>query len=395
MYKLFQEIKMVLQQTTSNKIIKSIVGLAVLASSGLANAGSWTDKVSLSNDFRFRNEYIDVTEDANSAPDSAPPQVRQRLRARLGLTSTLSDNLKIGLGLASGSDDPVSTNETFDGGFSTKGFNLDLAYFQWTAMEDLTLIGGKSKVAFYTPGKSELIWDGDLNPEGLSLAYNHKMGDFGAGLVLSEYVAEENSGSDDVILTGAQLNLNAGLMGGDLAVNLGAGVFEYSNIKGHKTLYNNNKGFGNSTTSVDPNPALDGDEYKLYNNGYHITEFYVEVTTKSLGVPMTLFYDSANNDSVSTKGAASKMGLIVGKAKEKGSWAFRVLSREVEADSVLGVFTDSDFRGGGTNGKGLELGADYKLADNVETSFTWFQNEQSVDNGAKYQRAQLDFAFKL
>ena len=48
---------------------------------------------------------------------------------------------------------------------------IDLAYFDWhpERVEGLNVIGGKMENPFYAPGKTELLWDGDLRPEGVAL----------------------------------------------------------------------------------------------------------------------------------------------------------------------------------------------------------------------------------
>ena len=72
----------------------------------------------------------------------------------------------MGLGIATGGDDPVSTNQTLGGGGSTKDVRLDLAYGKWQATDNIYLAAGKIKNPFYRPQKTAFMWDGDYNPEG-------------------------------------------------------------------------------------------------------------------------------------------------------------------------------------------------------------------------------------
>ena len=44
------------------------------------------------------------------------------------LVAKPTDTTEVGLGMATGGDDPVSTNQTLGGGGSTKDVRLDLAY---------------------------------------------------------------------------------------------------------------------------------------------------------------------------------------------------------------------------------------------------------------------------
>ena len=56
---------------------------------------------------------------------------RFRFRLRAGATAEITDDWKATFQLASGGDDPVSTNQTMDGAFSTKGIQLDIAEISW------------------------------------------------------------------------------------------------------------------------------------------------------------------------------------------------------------------------------------------------------------------------
>ena len=57
---------------------------------------------------------------------------RYRYRLRLGAEAEVTDDVKVGLGFASGGSDARSTNETLDDGFSTKDARLDYAFAEWT-----------------------------------------------------------------------------------------------------------------------------------------------------------------------------------------------------------------------------------------------------------------------
>jgi len=76
---------------------------------------------------------------------------------------------------------------------------------------------------------------------------------------------------------------------------------------------------------------------------------------------------------------------------------------ELEADAVLGLLTDSNFGGGGTDARGHFVSADYALAPNVGFRLSYFNdvtNEDAVDRGdpgaeeLDYDRLILDLRFK-
>lgn len=86
-------------------------------------------------DFRYRYENFDVEGKDN--------RNRNRVRARAALITQVTPTIKVGLGQASGGDDPVSTNQALGGGGSTKDLRLDMAYFDWNILKDTHVHGGK------------------------------------------------------------------------------------------------------------------------------------------------------------------------------------------------------------------------------------------------------------
>jgi hypothetical protein len=66
----------------------------------------------------------------------------------------------------------------------------------------------------------------------------------------------------------------------------------------------------------------------------------------------------------------------------------------VEKDAVAGVLTDSDFIGGGTDGKGHMLSGKYQLTKNIQAGLTYFITQKG-DNNDDYRRLQADLGFKF
>ena len=89
------------------------VAAQVEAVSAANAAPDWTDRISIKGDFRYRysNDDDQSKEDARN---------RQRIRARPVLVAELPKDVEVGFGLATGSDSPVSANQTLGGGSSSK-----------------------------------------------------------------------------------------------------------------------------------------------------------------------------------------------------------------------------------------------------------------------------------
>ncbi len=150
---------------------------------------SWTDTIRLKGDIRTRYEYLkDETREGRS---------RGRLRYRLGAIAQPVARVEVGAGIASGSRDQRSTNQSFDDAFSGKDMNLDYAYMQYAHASGVTGVAGKFPFKNYLWTPSDVMWDTDINPEGFSLAYrgqNALGAYFTSGGV---WVLEENRGSSD------------------------------------------------------------------------------------------------------------------------------------------------------------------------------------------------------
>jgi hypothetical protein len=126
---------------------------------------SWAERMRWKGDFRYRYENIDE--------EGKDGRNRSRIRARTHLEADLSPTLEVGIGLATGGDDPVSSNQTIGGGGSSKDIKIDLAYFEWSGLSNTSITGGKYSNFLVRPGKKGLRWDGDWRPEGLGLIWDN------------------------------------------------------------------------------------------------------------------------------------------------------------------------------------------------------------------------------
>ncbi len=386
------------QQQKTTQVIDEKVTKAVDAKKieAMPKGFDWVKNLKISGDLRYRHESIDAEQSNHHWKDG---RNRNRIRARLMVKAMINGDWDVVLRLATGSSDPVSTNQTLDEGFSTKDFRLDLAYFHWhpQAWPNLDVFGGKMKFPFYKVGKNELIWDGDLTPEGVAANYvfdlkNNNTLHLNGGA----FWAEESSSSADQSLWGIQGYLKH-LFEDKSYLLGGASFYSYGNVRSGTTIYDSQNGFGNTTyeiTSDDPN-TLCCDETKLgYVSDYDLLELFAEYGSKINGMPYKIFGNYVKNTIAATdEDTAWLIGAALNKAKDPGSWQARYNYREVNADAVLGVFSDSDFIGGGTGGKGHEFGFDYQLTKRLRAGLTYFLNERGDDND--YRRLQADLIFKF
>jgi hypothetical protein len=352
-----------------------------------ASASNLRDDVSIKGDFRYRHEMIEKGD--NDA------RHRHRIRARIGVFGKANEMFDVGVQMVTGSDDPVSTNQTLDGSFSTKDLRLDLAYFnfQHEKIPGLKITAGKFKNPFYKPGKSELIWDSDWNPEGGVVSFNHSSQSFELNLIGSGlWIVERSSGNDSYLAAGqgvARLHFNEE----NSNMAFGAGFFNYVNTQGFEPFFDNEDTKGNSAADIE----VDGDTILVYANDYELVELFAEFTHNFESVPVTIMADYISNTAADSLDAGWLIGIRVGKAKKAGSWEFRYNYRDVEKDAVVGIFADSDFRGGGTDARGHEIGGAYQLASKAVFQATYFVNEIGLEEASMvdFNRIQIDLQLKF
>ena len=82
--------------------------------------------------------------------------------------------------------------------------------------------------------------------------------------------------------------------------------------------------------------------------------------------------------------------------KAKGSWEASYTYQDLERDAVFGLWTDSDFGGGGTDTSGHVFRGAYALSDKTNVAFAYFMNQigENAGNELDYDRLQLDLNFK-
>ncbi|MCK4606510.1 MAG: putative porin [candidate division Zixibacteria bacterium] len=368
-----------------------IVILAILLTSFLAGSNSvastWWETIKLKGDLRYRHEMIDR--------EGKNKRNRQRIRVRIGLSADVSAYSKVSVQLASGSDDPVSTNQTCDDAGSTKPIGLDLAYFRTShgCLPGFQLIAGKMKNPFFKPGKSELIWDSDWNPEGGAATFAKESGTFDLTLIGAGFWIDERSSSDESYLAAGQAVGRLHFNERKSSVALGGSIFNYVNTQGYEPFYDHEDPMGNSTVPF----VDDGDTVLHYANDYELLELFGEVTHKFNSTPVTVMWDYVTNIAADSLNAGWLFGVRVGKTKKSGSWQFQYLYKQVEQDAVIGVLTDSDFIGGGTDGKGHEIGGAVQLATNTSLQFTYFINKIGINAASPvdFNRLQADVQLKF
>jgi hypothetical protein len=359
----------------------------VASATTAAASDSWSDRIRLDGDFRYRYERIDA--------EGSDTRRRNRIRARVNVRADLSDDIEVGFGLATGGDDPVSTNQTLGGGGSSKSVALNLAYADWEVIDDLHLVGGKFKNPLYRVGKQALMWDGDWTPEGIAMSFKR---DWFFVNALGTFLESDSRRGNDSFSWGAQFGATGEFAGATLM----GGVAYYSiPTQGDTTTFGDPTDpgdfFGNTAVQADGQPCgTDAGEVCVYRYDYLLTQVFAEAAFELGGWPAVVFADFVNNSDAADNDTGWTLGTRLGQAKNTGGWQFSYLYADKEADAMLGLLTDSDFAGGGTDNNGHFFKVDYGMGKNWTIGAQYFINETDVSSGNRrdYNRLLLDAQWK-
>jgi hypothetical protein len=346
----------------------------------MVHTAEWWEDVKIKGDLRYRHEMI--------KEGDSETRNRHRIRARVGINGDVNEFTEVNIQLATGSDDPVSTNQTLDNGFSTKSLMLDLAYLtiKPTFADGLAVTAGKFKNPFFKPGNSELLWDSDWNPEGGVFNFRSDLDDISMTFIGAGLWIEERSSDKDSWMAAGQAILGFNFNEKKTGLKIGGGLFNYVNAAGFPPFFNGDEAMGNS---IDP--------LGNYLNDYELAEAFIEISHDLDIFPITVMGDFVTNFAADSLKNGWLAGVRAGKAKNPGSWDFRYIYREVRKDAVVGIFTDSDFRGGGTDARGHEIGGGYQIAGNMKFNATYFINSIGLEDEetTDFDRLQVDLQLKF
>jgi hypothetical protein len=260
--------------------------------------------------------------------------------------------------------------------------SLNLAYADWEVMDGLHLIGGKFKNPLYKAGKQALMWDGDWTPEGIAMSYKR---DWYFVNAIGTFLESDSRRGNDAFSWGAQF----GATGEFAGARLTGGVAYYSiPTQGDTTTFG---------VQADGQPCgTVGGEVCLYRYDYLLTQVFAEAAFELGGWPAVVFADFVNNSDAADNDTGWTLGTRLGQAKNRGQWQFSYLYADKEADAMLGLLTDSDFAGGGTDNNGHFFKVDYGMSKNWTIGAQYFINETGVSSGDKrdYNRLMLDAQWK-
>ena len=133
-----------------------------------------------------------------------------------------------------------------------------------------------------------------------------------------------------------------------------------------------------------------------YLYDYLLTELFAEASFNLGEWPTVVFLDYVNNSDPSDNHTGWTIGGRVGQTKDRGQMEFSYFYADKGADAMLGLLTDSDFAGGGTDNKGHFLKFMYGVNETWSIGAQYYVNEIDVASGNKtdYNRLMIDTQWK-
>jgi hypothetical protein len=356
----------------------------------------WATKIKFKGDLRYRHEMIAQDRVVSGNAVSAADQTRHRIRARFGFDAKVTDNSKVVVQLATGGDDPRSSNQTLGANSTRKSIGLDLGYAEYAFMPGGVLTLGKIKNPVWRPGQS-LFWDGDFNPEGGAVTFDRGMLFGGAyGWWLNEQFNSNPAGeNNDSNVFGVQAGLKFPLLGGE--TRFAAHYWDCGACENESPLYANG-GNGNTTFTVPGNFFTGTTLRNFLTYDYEILQLSGEMGTTLFDLPFSFWADYAQNMASGVEyDTAYGVGVTLGKASNAKTWEAGLLYQSIDKDALFGQFIDSDFGNGTTDSEGWVIKGGYAWVKNVTFNGTYFINTRNKDVGTEldYDRLQLDINYKF
>jgi hypothetical protein len=358
--------------------ISTLVLLLMLSLLRITAAGQ--TGVKISGDLRYRHQVIRELE--------RPSRSMERFRARISFSTAVSENMDLVLGLASGPSDadPSTRNQSMTTGFSAKPVWFDFAYFNWRPVfiPKFSVSGGKMRMPFFTAEISELVWDNDVTPEGLHASFSPSIGKTGLRFDAGTFFVQERKGGVAAMLAAFGAGFRTGLFDDRFILRAGLGYYDFSGAKGNPTFFDSKDAFGNTVDKKDD-----------YATDYNELEIGGELETRPLGFPVSVRGHAVKNTAVQCDARAWMMGLQLGKCEKILSWSVLYQYRYAEKDAVIGVFTDSEFTGGGTDNRGHMAKIHLQVGKGARLGTAFYAAEKDLVKQLFYRRIQADLTVKF
>jgi hypothetical protein len=414
----------------------------------------WTQRIKWGGDLRFRTrgDWAQSSQTTTGTPTGATAPVtagsplfgdqqwKNQVRARFYMDAKVNDFTHAFVRFAGGGTNANSTNDTLNAFWNKPAAYFDQYYIMFEAPREVQRDYGK----FFSDAKlwlgripnpfqySEMVWDPDINPEGAAIQYTSPDIKIGGLPAINLYTNDAMLWLDQNTLFNADHYpmlwvLQGGIKTekfGPLAstVNVSTSMYDFSSMTGK--LYTGSQN-GSTATAGTNSRDLQG----AYKYNYQVLDVLAQIDNDKIldyEFPHGFYGDFIKNTACSsdTVNNGLLLGGYIGKknVKEPGDWKIKGEMRYIERDAIPEFMPDSDFYGfgtwsaypypsvqanlsnnngiplgGGTNGRGFVLGADYVLFKNTVLNFKWYWMKpiKSDDLTSPWSELQMDVVTKF
>lgn len=370
-------------------------------------------RIEWSGDFRFRHESFFFDEDALG--NDRRNRFRIRYRFRLNGKAAVNEYTDVHFRLRSGGIAQRSGNQTLGSivDFDSDEFRIARAYAQirapqeWVPLEGkLAIEMGKVPNPFYGKvTKDIMLWDHDINLDGVTLRYKAKPWE-GGGVFANAgyYIIDENSTRNDPHMWAVQAGASHEVSE-DVSLGARSTFFSFNSIN-NAFLFRGATGLGSIDNSGGNVPdGLRGDDGAM-----RVIEAAAWVGYDGVeSWPMALFANFSHNLEAATSttfnaGKESDAWNVAFEAGDKKKYAKLGIGWwHIEANAFPSMFVDSDLLDGRTNREGLMFYVSRQIMRNTDLNLTLFRSEEINDEitllqsikDAKRIRIQADMVFKF
>lgn len=321
-----------------------------------APVATHSDRLDISGDFRLRFED-------NSSLGTSAAYSRGVLRGRLAASFRVANEFTLGARLVTGNPDDPRTADATIGDFARDlNVSFDQMYAEYR-FGNLMLVGGKFPNPFVS---SELVWDGDVNPQGLSGRYTILANDLLSAQLTGMYFAidEETSPTKSDML-GGQISLTWHAQP-NWKLSFALGHYDYDIPAIEAGLPGGPRG---------NNVAADG---VTYLSDFNLLDSIATVDYLGFGKrwPLQIVANHViNRGATVSEDSAFNIDLFAGHLNNPGAFKLRYGYSQAEADAVLGVFSQDNISFG-TNYELHTLSVDYALLDRTYLGLTHYRFRQ-------------------
>jgi Putative porin len=379
----------------------------VAAGPGLTEGFVW------SGDFRLRDEQFWY---GRAFGGTANDQNQLRYRARLGFTKQVNSWALVGLRLASGTGNYRSTNVSFGQTPDWAPFSLyiDRAYAQFALPDpgdvglSTTLTGGRIANPFvWKNSLDKIVWDEDISPTGFALTSTYSPMEGTKLFGTAGYFVElTQSCCTETKVFGFQLG-GSTTVAEKLVAGARASYYDWDNVSADPTFATRSQATGNLPTAFDDDARIaEGTVFVTWSG----ISGWPAMVWGTLAYNLTADAGVVDGVRVHPDQTAYGFGIEIGDAK--ALFLLGIEYSHIPANSVLGLYTDSDVFDGFVNREGFGIYLAREVAANTEFKLSLWEGQPikttasgegngpynistSSDQQANRKRLQADLNFKF